>query len=90
MVEDDWLPFIDMVMILGRFSTAFLHHIVDKKNRVFYALRDAETRHELDIISLKSKIKGYKNTIEQTKHTIKHLGNGMAADTYESDGSIKF
>jgi hypothetical protein len=79
-----------MGMKLGRFSAAFLHHIVDKKNRVFYALRDAKMRQELDIIGLKNKIKGYKITIEQTKHTIEHLGNGMAADTYESDGSIEF
>jgi hypothetical protein len=90
MLEDDWLPLIDMGMKLGRFSAAFLHHIVDKKNRVFYALRDAKMRQELDIIGLKSKIKGYKITIEQTKHTIEQLGNGMAADTYESDGSIGF
>jgi hypothetical protein len=89
MIEDDWLPFIDMVMTLGGFSAAF-HHIVDKKNRVFFALCDAEMRHELDITSLKSKIEGYKNTIQQTRHTIKQLGNGMAADTYESDGSVKF
>ncbi|KAK9547493.1 hypothetical protein V6Z79_008327 [Aspergillus fumigatus] len=90
MLEDDWLPFIDMGLKLGRFSAAFLQHIIDKKNRVFYAIRDAKVRHELDVIDLKRKIKGYKNTIEQTKHTIEQLRNEMAADTYESDGSIEF
>jgi hypothetical protein len=86
MIEDDWLPFIDMVMALGRFSAAFLRHIVGREGRVFFALCGAEVGYGLGIARLKSKIKGYKNAIEQTKHTIKQLGNGMAADTYESDG----
>jgi hypothetical protein len=90
MIEDDWLPFIDMVMALGRFSAAFLRHIVGREDRVFFALCGAEVGYGLGIARLKSKIKGYKNAIEQTIHTIKQLGNGMAADTYESDGSIKF
>ncbi|KAJ6117891.1 BTB/POZ domain protein [Penicillium sp. IBT 18751x] len=83
MLQDDWLPFIDKGMKLGRFSAAFLQHIVKKKNGQFFALRDTKTRYELDIINLKSKIKGYRCTIEQ-------LGKEMIADTYDSDESIEF
>lgn len=82
MLEDNWLPFIDMGMKLGRFSAAFLDHIVKKKNRTSFVLRGTKSRYELDIIDLKNKIKGYRDTLEQ-------LGKEMNADTYDSDESIE-
>lgn len=83
MLEDNWLPFIDKGMKLGRFSASFLHRIVEKKNGIFYAVRDTNTRYQLDIIDLKNKIKGYRYTLEQ-------LGKEMRSDTYDSDESIVF
>ncbi|OQD84278.1 hypothetical protein PENANT_c013G08421 [Penicillium antarcticum] len=52
MLEDNWLPFIDKGMKLGRFSAAFLHPIVEKKNRTFYALRDTKSRASAFYFSL--------------------------------------
>ncbi|KAJ5778222.1 BTB/POZ domain protein [Penicillium odoratum] len=83
MLQDDWLPFIDKGMKLGRFSATFLHQIVEKKNSRFFALRETKTRYELNIIDLKKKIKGYRYALEQ-------LGKEMNADTYDSDESIAF
>jgi hypothetical protein len=84
MLRDDWIPFIDKAMKLGRFSAAFLHHIVKKKkNGIFYAVRDTNTRCQLDILDLKKKIKGYGYTRDQ-------LGKEMRSDTYDSDESIAF
>ncbi|KAJ5371881.1 BTB/POZ domain protein [Penicillium concentricum] len=83
MLKDDWLPFIDKGMKLGRLSAAFLRHIVEKKNGIFYALRDTEKGYERDIIDLKKKIKGYRYTLEQ-------LGKEMKSDAYDSDESIEF
>jgi hypothetical protein len=90
MIKDDWLLFINIVIALRRFSAAFLRHIVGREDCIFFALCSAEVGYRLGIARLKSKIKGYKNAIKQTKHTIKQLGNGMAADTYKLDRSIKF
>ncbi|KAJ5366189.1 BTB/POZ domain protein [Penicillium brevicompactum] len=78
MLQDEWLSFVDNGMKLGRFSAAFLRHIVEKKDGIFYATRDTKTRYELDIIDLRSKIKGYRYTLEQ-------LGRQMNSDTYDSD-----
>lgn len=83
MLEDNWLQFIDKGMKLGRFSASFLHRIVENKNGIFYALRDTNTRYQLDIIDLKNKIKGYRYTLEQ-------LGKEMRSDNYDSDESIAF
>lgn len=83
MLQDDWLPFIDKAMKLGRFSAAFLRHLVNKKNGIFYAVRDTNTRYQLDILDLKKKIKGYRYTLDQ-------LGKEMRSDTYDSDESIAF
>jgi hypothetical protein len=77
------LPFIDKAVKLGRFSAAFLHHIVKKKNGIFDAVRDTNARYQTDIIDLKNKIKGYRYTLEQ-------LGKEMRSDTYDSDESIEF
>lgn len=40
MLEDNWLPFIDKAMKLGRFSAGFLQRIVKAKNDMLYAMRD--------------------------------------------------
>jgi hypothetical protein len=47
-VADD-IDRIDKGMQLGRFSATFLHHIVEKKCTIFYALRDTKVRYKLDI-----------------------------------------
>jgi hypothetical protein len=81
----------DIKVLKGAILYGIQRWPADPGGRLTWELRyGAEVGYGLGIARLKSKIKGYKNAIEQTKHTIKQLGNGMAADTYESDGSVKF
>jgi hypothetical protein len=63
-------------MKLRRFSTVFLHNIINKKNHILYALHDAKMKQELNIISLKKKIKGYKLLLSRLNIPLSSLGMG--------------
>ncbi|KAJ5558088.1 BTB/POZ domain protein [Penicillium sp. DV-2018c] len=64
MLNENWMPFIDKGMELGRLSSAgFVRRLVEGKNRIINSLRDREERRKTDIKKLKGKIEGYRNSI---------------------------